>query len=113
MNSLQTQALQAALHALEAIGDEMTVGERYTNAGQYLLDALPLVREALAETTLCECKDRPLSQCPGTWEPGCDMGNNEAHAASASFTMPCTVLCGHCSHHYGFCAKAAQITPIA
>lgn len=26
---------------------------------------------------LCMCKDRPLSECPGEWEPGCDLGNNE------------------------------------
>ena len=28
--------------------------------------------------TLCMCKDRPLSACPGEWEPGCDLGNNPA-----------------------------------
>ena len=28
---------------------------------------------------LCACKDRPASQCPGQWEPGCDLGNNPAH----------------------------------
>ena len=33
----------------DAIFDEMTVGERYTNAGQYLIDAFPVVREALAK----------------------------------------------------------------
>lgn len=41
------EALRLALKALDAIGDEMTVGERYTNAGQYLIDALPAAREAL------------------------------------------------------------------
>ena len=25
---------------------------------------------------LCMCKDRPLAECPGEWEPGCDLGNN-------------------------------------
>jgi transcriptional regulator with XRE-family HTH domain len=43
------EALKLALKALEAIGDEMTVGERYTNAGQYLLDALEPARAALAQ----------------------------------------------------------------
>lgn len=43
------QAAQQALKALEAISDEMTVGERYTNAGQYLLDALGPLRAALSQ----------------------------------------------------------------
>jgi len=43
------EALETASKALEAIASEMTVGERYTNAGQYLLDALEPVRAALAK----------------------------------------------------------------
>jgi uncharacterized Zn finger protein (UPF0148 family) len=43
------EALKLALQALEAIGDEMTVGERYTNAGQYLLDSLNPARAAIAK----------------------------------------------------------------
>ena len=43
------QAAQQALKALEAISDEMTIGERYTNAGQYLLDALGPLRTALSQ----------------------------------------------------------------
>ncbi len=42
-------ALKGALKALEAISDEMTVGERYTNAGQYLLDSLNPARDAIAK----------------------------------------------------------------
>jgi hypothetical protein len=45
------EALQKALMALDAIGDEMTVGERYTNAGQYLLDALIPARDAIAKAS--------------------------------------------------------------
>ena len=44
----EREALQAALKALEAIADDMTVGDRWTNAGQHLLDALGPVRAALA-----------------------------------------------------------------
>lgn len=44
-------AVQAALQALHAIADEMTVGERYTNAGQYLLDALEPCRAAVFKAT--------------------------------------------------------------
>lgn len=43
-------ALKVALSALEAISEEMTVGERYTNAGQHLVDALPTLRDALAKS---------------------------------------------------------------
>ena len=42
-------ALEAAFKALDAIGDEMTVGERYANARQYLIDSLPLARAAIAK----------------------------------------------------------------
>jgi hypothetical protein len=32
----------------------------------------------------CVCKDRPELQCPGQWEPGCDLGNNEKFARAVS-----------------------------
>lgn len=32
----------------------------------------------------CPCGDRFASQCPGAWEPGCDLGNNEAHVRVAA-----------------------------
>lgn len=39
--------------------------------------------EALAGTeVLCTCGNRPKPQCPGEWEPGCDLGNNEAFAVA-------------------------------
>ncbi len=31
----------------------------------------------------CHCKDRPADQCPGEWEPGCDLGANPAHVQVA------------------------------
>jgi len=35
---------------------------------------------ALAQpATMCHCKDRPASECPGEWEFGCDLGANPAH----------------------------------
>lgn len=43
------EALKLALKALNAIGHEMTLGERYTNAGQYLIDALDPARAAIAK----------------------------------------------------------------
>ena len=32
---------------------------------------------------LCMCKDRKLVDCPGEWEPGCDLGANEKHTQVA------------------------------
>lgn len=29
---------------------------------------------------MCRCVDRPLEECPGEWEPGCDLGTNETFA---------------------------------
>ena len=29
--------------------------------------------------TLCMCKDRAAKDCPGNWQPGCDLGANAAH----------------------------------
>ena len=43
------EAARTALSALESIANEMTVGDRFTNAGQLLLDALEPCRAALAK----------------------------------------------------------------
>ena len=43
------EAAQTALSALESIANEMTVGDRFTNAGQLLLDALEPCRSAIAK----------------------------------------------------------------
>jgi hypothetical protein len=29
-----------------------------------------------ADEPACECRVRPAHQCPGAWEPGCDLGSN-------------------------------------
>lgn len=31
----------------------------------------------------CQCGDRAATECPGEWEPGCDLGANEAHVRVA------------------------------
>lgn len=46
---MSTEAMKLALEALEAVSMEMTVGERYTNAGQQVLDAIDLLRVALSQ----------------------------------------------------------------
>lgn len=40
-----------------------------------------ILRDAIGQD--CMCKDRALSACPGEWEPGCDLGANQAHARRA------------------------------
>lgn len=37
---------------------------------------------------LCMCKDRPLTECPGEWEPGCDLGNNPKFVKAYVPTAP-------------------------
>lgn len=34
-------------------------------------------------TDTCPCGALPASACPGSWEPGCDLGNNPSHVAVA------------------------------
>lgn len=42
-------ALKLSLDALESITSEMTLGDRFTNAGQHAIDALPSVRAAISK----------------------------------------------------------------
>ena len=42
-------------------------------------EVIAALRAALAEQK-CPCGDRQSNQCPGEWEPGCDLGANEKHA---------------------------------
>ena len=36
----------------------------------------------------CPCGDRPAAQCPGEWEPGCDLGNNPEYAKRVNLAEP-------------------------
>lgn len=89
------QAAQQALKALEAISDEMTVGERYTNAGQYLLDALGPLRTALSQqpdNASCRSVQKRLeAQQPATGEP---VVSRNPFAARC-YTMSESHLSGH------------------
>ncbi len=60
----------AAMEALRAALAE--------DALQRLTDVNQEIEAALAEP--CPCGDRPAAQCPGEWEPGCDLGNNPEYA---------------------------------
>lgn len=48
-NQLLREALTLAKDAIEAVMDEMAVGDRFTNAGQSLLDVIGPIRAALAQ----------------------------------------------------------------
>jgi hypothetical protein len=72
MTNLRTAA-QQALKALEKV--KYGLWEEDSREGRALITAL---RAALAEP--CPCGDRPAAQCPGEWEPGCDLGNNPKYA---------------------------------
>jgi hypothetical protein len=41
---------------------------------------------ALAEP--CPCGDRSAAECPGEWEPGCDLGNNPKYAKRVNLAEP-------------------------
>ena len=64
------EAAQQALEALEILLQTPT-------ARRQAWDASAALRAALAEQ--CQCGDRPAAECPGEWEPGCDLGANDAH----------------------------------
>ena len=63
------QALEALEKAVVAFGPGLTLQQ----------NAITALRAALAEQK-CPCGDRPADQCPGEWEPGCDLGANEKYA---------------------------------
>lgn len=66
MTDVKQAALQQALEAIEKfVASELTVGQRYTNSGQGLLDAIDAMRAALAAP-------QPLEHCPEN-EPECSM----------------------------------------
>jgi hypothetical protein len=51
-----------------------TVQATYEHTGKMSPRKFP---DEPAAEPLCVCEDRPANQCPGQWEPGCDLGNNE------------------------------------
>lgn len=52
-----------------------------------LLSEMPMLLykrvRLVVEADACPCGDRDSSACPGQWEPGCDLGANDAHAVPA------------------------------
>jgi hypothetical protein len=81
------EAAQAALEALEQHAMQRTYA-----GGVYISNAAIALRAALAQPVpdapLCHCNDRPATECPGEWEPGCDLGNNPAHVRVSAQPVP-------------------------
>lgn len=77
------KAAEAALEALEV--NQWAVAEQAPHSDVMAhADAITKLRAALAQpAAMCACKDRPASDCPGEWEPGCDLGANAAHVVVA------------------------------
>lgn len=55
-----------------------------SNIGNH--DAVPRDFSATHAAHRCKCGDRALADCPGEWEPGCDLGNNEKYARAYHMT---------------------------
>jgi len=79
MTDLRTAA-QQALGALKSVQDHKPNDE--TNA------AITALRAALEQPEQCSCGDRLKDQCPGEWEPGCDLGNNQKYARRVALEQP-------------------------
>jgi hypothetical protein len=77
MNDLRTAA-QQALEALEYAHKDGFWREQS--------NAITALKAALEQPEKCACGDRPKEQCPGEWEPGCDLGNNPKYARRAEWT---------------------------
>ncbi|MBT9493884.1 MAG: hypothetical protein IV107_16415 [Paucibacter sp.] len=82
------------LNARETGGEKCnlyTADQMHTYAAACLLDAharVAIAAQAPTAPAMCACKDRQASECPGEWEPGCDLGNNPKHAKVAPLPLP-------------------------
>jgi len=74
-----TDLRTAAQQALEALEFDGFTPEDATHC-HYTTRAITALRAALEQPELCSCGDRAKGKCPGEWEPGCDLGNNQAFA---------------------------------
>ena len=74
-----TALREAAQQALDACEQRLPLQGQAT-----IIDELNALRAALAKP--CPCGDRPAAQCPGEWEPGCDLGNNPKYAKRVKMT---------------------------
>jgi hypothetical protein len=76
-------AAQQALEALEELnGWQSLAPPLASQAGRQAAINLCAAMEQ------CSCGDRHKDQCPGEWEPGCDLGNNPAFARRVPLEQP-------------------------
>ena len=71
----------------EAAQQALDYWEQVAWGDAVMVDKMDALRAALAEQK-CPCGDRPADQCPGEWEPGCDLGANEKYAKVAEQPQP-------------------------
>ena len=72
-------AAQQALEALEVAQDHWYTYHGGLQSGK-IDEAIKALKAALEQPELCSCGDRAKDQCPGEWDPGCDLGNNPKYA---------------------------------
>jgi hypothetical protein len=74
---------ELARQAADQLKAESPIGRApyYSCDGVWLERFAALVRKQALEDAAkrCACGDRDKNDCPGEWEPGCDLGNNPAH----------------------------------
>lgn len=64
----------------------------------------------MTDESLCLCKDRLLTACPGEWEPGCDLGNNaDAVQPVKPAAQSCGCRTGECESKPTGCRMAREI----
>jgi hypothetical protein len=82
MTTLRTAAQQT----LKALG-KWSIGY-HVDAVQLndLIAKLEAALEQPEQPEQCACGDRPKENCPGEWEPGCDLGNNPKYARRVEWT---------------------------
>jgi hypothetical protein len=62
-----------------------------------------------AAPPLCVCKDRPLEDCPGEWEPGCDLGNSATHVRAVNMSPLGALLAGETQTFTTTATHSAQV----
>ncbi len=61
-------------------------------ARQMLAHVLAATPSPAEQPEMCVCKYRPASECPGEWEPGCDLGANEKFVKVAEQPKPVALV---------------------
>ena len=73
------EAAQQALEQLEHAWIECDYqGNPMNECDKDVVKAANALRTALAEQ--CQCGEKPKTECPGEWEPGCGLGANAKYA---------------------------------